>query len=160
MTSSHNFSALVEAARVHSPTLALVLGSGLGAVSRRIRNLQKIPFEEIPGLPSALIPGHGGYLTLGNWAGKQILVFEGRIHFYEGHTWNEVAVPVLTAKSLGARFLVATNAAGGIHPSLEPGSLMIVRDHIEWTRPYCWRQAGPGGMGPERISPYSVNLNN
>jgi purine-nucleoside phosphorylase len=66
--------------------------------------------------------------------------------------------PVRIAASLGARLLILTNAAGGIHDSLAPESLMAIRDHIQWTRPYCWREAGPGGIGPARPSPYSARL--
>jgi purine-nucleoside phosphorylase len=69
-----------------------------------------------------------------------------------------VVRPVQVAHQLGARVLLMTNAAGGIHESLGPGNLMAIRDHIEWTRPYCWRQPGPGGLGPERPSPYSARL--
>ncbi|HEV3204219.1 MAG TPA: purine-nucleoside phosphorylase, partial [Gemmataceae bacterium] len=87
-----------------------------------------------------------------------VLLFEGRLHYYEGIPWRSVVVPVQTAAFLGARLLFLTNAAGGIHDSLGPGHLMAIRDHIEWTRPYCWRRPGPGGLGPGRPSPYSLRL--
>jgi purine-nucleoside phosphorylase len=87
-----------------------------------------------------------------------VLVFEGRLHFYEGHAWRSVVLPVQTAAFLGARVLVLTNAAGGIHDDLAPGSLMAIRDHIEWTRPCWWRHPGPGGLGAARPSPYSPRL--
>jgi purine-nucleoside phosphorylase len=95
---------------------------------------------------------------LGEWAGKAALVFEGRLHHYEGHPWRTVVLPVQTAALLGARVLLLTNAAGGIRDDLRPGSLVALRDHIDWTSAYCWRQPGVGGIGPARPSPYSPRL--
>ncbi len=149
------FAAVVRAAR---PEAALVLGSGMGPVACRVRPLQVIPFGEIPGMTATTVAGHSGRLTFGDWAGRRVLLFEGRLHYYEGHSWDKVIVPVQTAAALGAKVLLLTNAAGGIHDALAPGSLMSIRDHIEWTRPYCWRQPGPGGVGPARPSPYSPRL--
>jgi purine-nucleoside phosphorylase len=97
------------------------------------------------------VAGHGGRLTLGDWAGKRVLIFEGRLHYYEGHPWRIVTQAVQIAQFLGARNLLLTNAAGGIHDALAPGSLLAIRDHLEWTRPACWR-SGP------RPSPYSPRL--
>jgi purine-nucleoside phosphorylase len=80
------------------------------------------------------------------------------LHHYEGHSWQSVTQTVQIAHTLGARTIVLTNAAGGIHDALGPGSLMAIHDHIEWTWPYCWRRPGPGGTGPSRPSPYSSRL--
>src|SRR5439155_1133308 len=84
----------------------------------------------------------------------RVLVFEGRLHYYEGHSWDAVAQPIRLAHQLGARILLATNAAGGIHRSLGPGSLMAVRDHIRWNVPRPWVAA----LAPPRPSPYSPRL--
>jgi purine-nucleoside phosphorylase len=97
-------------------------------------------------------------LLLGEWAGKRTLVFAGRVHYYEGHSWRHVAAPIHTAWFLGARVLLMTNAAGGIHPQLVPGRMMVIRDHIDWTNPAPWRIPGPGGSGADRTSPYSKRL--
>jgi purine-nucleoside phosphorylase len=104
------------------------------------------------------VAGHSGCLTLGDWGPKRVLLFEGRLHYYEGHPWPSVTQPVQIAHSVGARILLLTNAAGGIHETLDPGSLMAIRDHVEWTRPYCWRQPGPGGLDCSRPTPYSARL--
>ena len=155
MTISLAFSELTRAALSLRPDVALVLGSGMGPIVRRLQNTRSVPFVEIPGLAATTVEGHSGALTLGTWAGRRVLVFEGRMHYYEGHAWRSVVSPVQTAAFLGARVLLLTNAAGGIHDALGPGSLMALRDHIEWTRSGCWRLPGPGGVGPERPSPYS-----
>jgi purine-nucleoside phosphorylase len=155
---SPGFAALVEAARSFPPEVALVLGSGMSDVARSLAVWQSVSFGEVPGLSPASVAGHRGRLSLGDWAGKRALVFEGRLHHYEGHSWRDVLIPVQTAHALGAGLLLMTNAAGGIHDLLGAGSLMAIRDHIEWTRPYCWRQPGPGGVGPPRVSPYSARL--
>jgi purine-nucleoside phosphorylase len=140
------------------PRVAIVLGSGLGPAAQRLADPHTLPFVSLPGLAAPSIPGHAGALTLGQWAGQRVLVFQGRLHYYEGHAWRQVVAPVHLAAALGVRILLLTNAAGGIHDALIPGSFMAVHDHIEWTRPYCWREPGPGGLGPPRGSPYSVRL--
>jgi purine-nucleoside phosphorylase len=152
------FSELARDARQEHPEVALILGSGLSDVARRIRQPRRVPFLQVPGLETTSVAGHNGFLTLGEWAGKRVLVFEGRLHYYEGHPWRRVAMPVHVARELGAGLLLVTNAAGGIHEALVPGSLMALSDHLDWTRPYCWRQPGPGSLGPQRPSPYSARL--
>ncbi len=149
---------LADSARARPPQLALVLGSGMGQVANRVKKKISVPFFQVPGLVEPSVNGHEGWLTLGDWLGKSILVFEGRLHFYEGNSWQTVVWPVQIAQSLGARVLLLTNAAGGIHPALVPDRLMAIRDHIEWTVRYSWRQSGPGSIGPPRPSPYSTRL--
>jgi purine-nucleoside phosphorylase len=152
------FAEFADETRASPLAAAFVLGSGLGPVVRRLTNPVSVPFAEVPGLPAAAVVGHTGRLTLGSWAGRRVLVFEGRIHFYEGHSWDEVTIPVRTAHALGAPVLLLTNAAGGINEQLTPGSLMAIRDHIEWTRPNCWRLPGPGALGLARLTPYAAEL--
>jgi purine-nucleoside phosphorylase len=153
-----NFTALAEQARGNPPEVALVLGSGMGPVARRVTPLCQIPFADVPGMSATTVSGHAGSLTLGTWAGRRILLFEGRLHFYEGCPWRSVTLPVETAAFLGVRTLLLTNAAGGIHEALAPGSLMAIQDHIEWTRDYCWRPLEPTLHCGSRPSPYSTRL--
>jgi purine-nucleoside phosphorylase len=127
----------------------------MSAVAEQLTAGTRISFPDIPGLAAPSVAGHYGRLALGAWAGRRVLVFEGRLHYYEGHSWRAVVAPVQAAHFLGARVLLLTNAAGGISDALAPGSLMAIRDHIEWTRPDPWKQPGPGGLGPPRPSPYS-----
>jgi purine-nucleoside phosphorylase len=97
------------------------------------------------------VAGHRGCLTLGEWAGRRVLLGEGRLHYYEGHPWEVVVRPIQLAAELGARIALLTNAAGGIRGDLGPGSLMPVRDHLEWNRPFPWRMSA-------RTTPYSPRL--
>jgi purine-nucleoside phosphorylase len=131
--------------------VALVLGSGLAPLVQRLQVRASFPYTHVPGLAAATVEDHRGYLTVGDWAGKRLLVFEGRLHYYEGHSWSQVEMNAQIAAELGARQLVLTNASGGIRADLLPGSLMAIRAQIEWNRPYCWR-------GPARPSPYSPRL--
>jgi purine-nucleoside phosphorylase len=153
MDNGPGFTALAESCREQPPLAVFVLGSGMGPVARRLRVLQSVAFAAIPGLPAVSVHGHKGCLTLGEWAGRRVLVYEGRLHFYEGHSWDTVTLPVRTAATLGARVALLTNAAGGIGDALSPGSLMAITDHLECNRPSWWRQPGP-----PRPSPYSARL--
>jgi len=158
MSTLLNFAEFTAAARAVPPVAALVLGSGLGPVARRVYTICSVPFTRVPGLPAAAVAGHRGCLTLGDWAGRRLVIFEGRAHSYEGHAARDVTAGVRAAEYLGARTLLLTCAAGGIRAALATGSLMAVHDHLEWTHPYCWRRPGPGGVGPPRPSPYAPRL--
>jgi purine-nucleoside phosphorylase len=158
MNVSPAFTTLTEGVRADAALIAMVLGSGMSFVAERLQRLHSVPFGDIPGMTATSVAGHKGCLTLGTWAGRRVLIFEGRLHYYEGHTWDNVVMPVRTAAALGVRVLLLTNAAGGIHEDLAAGSLMAIRDHVEWTRPYCWRRPGPGGLGGTRPTRYSPRL--
>ncbi len=149
---STSFADLVQRAHQTPPVAAIVLGSGMGEAATRLAPLAITSFADIPGLEAATVPGHAGQLSLGDWAGQRVLLFQGRLHFYESGNGRTVTLPIQTARFLGARTILLTNAAGGIRDDLAPGSLMAVRDHINWTRPYPWRQGLRAG------SPYSPRL--
>lgn len=151
-----SFTALRETARASPPAAALVLGSGLSALAQRLSGARSVFFGDVPGLAGTSVAGHKGCVSLGEWAGRSLLVFEGRLHYYEGHAWRRVVEPIHLARELGARVLILTNAAGGIHEALGPGSLLAIRDHIEWTRPYAWRTGDAAGAS--RPNPYSPRL--
>src|SRR6516165_7432679 len=158
MSNALSFATFTETAKAVPLAAAFIFGSGMSGLAERCGTVCRLPFGEVPGLSATSVTGHSGYVTLGDWAGKRVLLFEGRLHYYEGHSWQSVTQPIQVAHSLGTRTIVLTNAAGGIHDALGPGSLMAVHDHIEWTWPYCWRRPGPGGTGPARPSPYSSRL--
>lgn len=146
-----------ETALAVKPRLAVVLGSGLNSVALQLRPICSLPFHHVPGLRDPSAEGHEGRLTIGEWMGKKILVQEGRLHFYEGHSWEAVCRPIQVIHSLGVKFLIATNAAGGIHPNLAPGSLMLIRDHLHWTRPHC-KFANNAASRPSFYSPRLMSL--
>jgi purine-nucleoside phosphorylase len=128
--------ALVAAVRARTslvPDVGIVLGSGLGGLADDLEAPVSIPFAELPGWPAATAPGHAGRLLLGELSGRPIVMLQGRFHLYEGNDPGLVIQPVLLFHALGARVVVLTNAAGGLDPSFGPGTLMVMRDHINLT---------------------------
>jgi purine-nucleoside phosphorylase len=128
--------ALVAAVRTWTPLVpevGIVLGSGLGGLADELKASVSIPFAELPGWPAATAPGHAGRLLLGELGGRPVVMLQGRFHLYEGNDPGLVVQPVLLFHALGARVVVLTNAAGGLDPTFGPGTLMVVRDHINLT---------------------------
>jgi purine-nucleoside phosphorylase len=112
------------------PVAAIILGSGLGGLARRIKNATVIPYREIPGFPPSTVAGHAGQLLAGTLAGRPVLAMAGRFHMYEGHSAQVAAFPVRVLHALGAPVLIVSNAAGGIRREFAPGTLMLIRDHV------------------------------
>jgi purine-nucleoside phosphorylase len=115
------------------PDVAIVLGSGLGALTERLERPIRIPFREIPGFPEPTVPGHDGELVAGSLAGRKVIVQSGRFHPYEGHSAASSALAVRAMAGLGAGTLILTNAAGGIRRTFRPGDLMLISDHVNLT---------------------------
>ena len=134
------------------PELALVLGSGLGALADEVEGAVVIPTAEVPHYPRSTVEGHAGQLVLGTMAGRPVLVIQGRVHYYEGHSERAVGFPVRLAAALGARGIVLTNAAGGINPAFGPGTLMLISDHLNLS--FANPLAGPVGEGEGRFPGY------
>ncbi len=111
-------------------TTAIILGSGLGNLSSKIEVEFEIPYSAIPHFPVSTVEGHKGRLILGTLNGKKVWVMEGRFHFYEGYTPQQVVYPVRVLKLLGVENLLLSNAAGGVNPNYAVGDLMILKDHI------------------------------
>lgn len=114
------------------PEMGLILGSGWSEVVDSFNVAAAIPYEEIPGLGKTGVVGHAGRLVLAEASGIETLIFQGRRHFYEGVGWTPIALPIFVLKSLGAKALLVTNAAGGVREDLKPGTLMIIDDHINF----------------------------
>jgi purine-nucleoside phosphorylase len=114
----------------NNPTIAVVLGSGLGNFTKEIAVEKEIDYEEIPHFPVSTVEGHHGRLIFGSIAGKPIIAMAGRFHFYEGYSPDEVVFPIRVLKMLGIQTLLISNAAGGVDPQLKVGDLMIITDHI------------------------------
>ena len=113
-----------------APQVGVVLGSGLGEFADSVAEPTVIPYADIPHFKSAGVAGHAGRLVLGRIGPVSVAVLQGRIHYYEGHDIGDVVFPVRVLAKLGIRSLLLTNAAGGINPDLQPGDLMVIRDHI------------------------------
>lgn len=112
------------------PSVAIVLGSGLGAMAEQVQNAVVVPYGEIPGFAPPTVAGHRGRLLAGRLEGRDVVVFQGRYHAYEGHDPRQLVVPVRTAAALGARTLIVTAAAGGVNRLYGPGTLMLLSDHL------------------------------
>jgi purine-nucleoside phosphorylase len=116
-----------------APRMAIVLGSGLGALADELTEALAIPYAQIPGFPASTAPGHAGRLVCGKLAGKSVIAMQGRFHFYEGHAMDKVVFPVRVFRAMGVQRLLLTNACGGANPGFKPGEFMIIRDHINLT---------------------------
>jgi len=112
------------------PRIAIVLGSGLGAFADDFEEPVGIPYNEIPGFPRSTVEGHSGRLVVGKVDSVPVVAMQGRVHYYEGYSLDEVTFPVRTFKLLGIKTLILTNAAGGINVQLTQGTLMMISDHL------------------------------
>jgi purine-nucleoside phosphorylase len=113
--------------------IALILGSGLGSVAGDLADAHAIPYEEIDGFPVATTAGHAGRLVLGDWCGRRVAILQGRLHLYEGWQPADIALPIRVLLGLGATQLIVTNAAGALNPGFEPGQIMLIEDHLNFT---------------------------
>ncbi|HEX6975001.1 MAG TPA: purine-nucleoside phosphorylase [Vicinamibacterales bacterium] len=120
----------LRARTVETPSVAIVLGSGLGDFADRLRHGTTIPYGEIPHWPASAVVGHAGKLVTGTLEGKRVAVLSGRAHFYEGHTLQTATFATRVLGVLGVKTLILTNAAGGINTTFKPGTLMVIDDHI------------------------------
>lgn len=112
------------------PAVGIILGTGLGGLTEDITAEATFPYEAIPHFPKATAPTHKGHLVCGKLAGKTVVAMEGRFHFYEGYSLQQVTFPVRVMKALGCGVLIASNACGGMNPQYEKGDLMLIEDHV------------------------------
>ncbi len=111
---------------------AIILGSGLGSLADAIEDAQSVPYHDIPGFALPTVSGHSGRLVFGKLEGVSVAAQQGRIHFYEGYTPEQVTFPVRVMRRLGAHILIVTNAAGGINRAFVAGDIMLITDHINF----------------------------
>ena len=114
----------------HRPRLGLILGSGLNPLADEVIGADRIPYGDIPHFPRPSVEGHKGQLVVGQLAGQEVLIMQGRAHAYEGYTLQQVTLPVRVMNELGIGTLILTNAAGGLNPTFHAGDLMLINDHI------------------------------
>ena len=131
-----------------SPSLALVLGSGLGSALDGLEDRRSIPYADIPGFPRSTVSGHAGRLLFGRLGGRDVVAMQGRVHLYEGYRPQEVAFPIRVMLGLGAELLVVTNAAGGVNPAFRPGDLMLITDQLNLTGTSPLLGPNPESLGP------------
>lgn len=112
------------------PEVGIILGTGLGGLVKEIKIEHTLDYEDIPNFPVSTVEGHHGRLIFGELGGKKIVAMQGRFHFYEGYSMQEVTFPVRVLKYLGVKALLVSNASGGVNPDFEIGDLMIINDHI------------------------------
>ena len=108
------------------PAIGLILGSGLGDFADTLEDAIRIPYSDIPNFPVPTVPGHSGALVFGRKCGQTVVVLQGRIHYYEGLSQQEITLPVRVLAALGVKTLVLTNACGGVNLSFRPGDLMLI----------------------------------
>ncbi len=114
-----------------TPEIGLILGSGLGEIADEYA-IHTIPYSKIPGFTKSTVPGHKGNLVFGEIHNKKVVMMQGRNHYYEGHTMQEITYPVKVMKKLGVKNVIITNAAGAVNKSYRPGDFMIITDHINF----------------------------
>ncbi len=137
---------------------AIILGSGLGNLSSVIEAEFSIPYSEIPNFPVSTVEGHKGRLILGTLNAKKVWVMEGRFHFYEGYTAEQVVFPIRVLKLLGVENLLLSNAAGGVNKDYQVGDLMIIKDHISFFTPNPLLGKNEPALGtrfPDMSAPYA-----
>src|SRR6201996_2251719 len=163
----HEWDHVQEAARAirarwaGEPRVGIVLGTGLGALAREIEAEASIPYREIPHFPRSTVESHRGQLVCGQLAGHSVMAMEGRFHLYEGYSPWQVTFPIRVMKELGCRFLIVSNAGGGLNPLHQKGDLIVIEDHINLMglNPLV----GPnddrlGPRFPDMIEPYDRGL--
>ena len=143
------------------PEVGLILGSGLGFFADdRIEVVGRIPYGEIEGFPVSTVPGHAGQFVYGHLDGKRVICMQGRFHFYEGYTMQQLTLPIRLMSTIGVNTLFVTNAAGGINLDYVPGDFMLLSDHINalGTNPLIGSHSGAGVRFPDMSAVYDPDL--
>jgi purine-nucleoside phosphorylase len=112
------------------PQIGMILGSGLGPLSEAVEDPSIIPYHDLPGWPLSTVEGHAGELIIGKLEGQDVLVMNGRIHYYEGYEMSQVTLPIRVMQRLGIKTIIVTNAAGGVNQDFVPGNPMLITDHL------------------------------
>ncbi len=120
----------IRARSSYQPNVAIILGSGLNGLADSVQKADVIPFGDLPHFPVSTVHGHAGRLVIGELEGQIVFVMQGRIHFYEGYSMNQVTLPIRVMQRLGIKNLIVTNAAGGVNPEFQPGDVMLITDNL------------------------------
>ncbi|MFC2054126.1 purine-nucleoside phosphorylase [Chloroflexota bacterium] len=120
----------ISAQTAKSPSVGLILGTGLGTLADSVEQPLLIPYGELPSWPISTVIGHQGRLVLGRLEGQQVIVMQGRAHYYEGYSMAQLGLPVRVMQRLGVEIIIVTNAAGAVNPDFNPGDVMLITDHL------------------------------
>jgi len=146
-----------------NPKIAVILGSGLGDLVDSVEAVEDISYEDIPNFPISTVKGHDGKLVFGKINEVEVLIMQGRFHYYEGYTMKEITYPIYVMKQLGVEKIIVTNACGGINKSFEPGTLMIINDFINLFGDNPLIGVNDERLGtrfPDMSEPYKIELIN
>ncbi|MGX7668178.1 purine-nucleoside phosphorylase [Flavobacterium pedocola] len=144
-----------------TPEYGVILGSGLGGFTEDIQIEYTLPYNEIPNFPVSTVEGHKGALVFGTIEGKKVVAMQGRFHFYEGYDMKQVTFPVRVMKYLGVEKLIVSNASGGVNPHYRVGSIVIIKDHINFMPEHPLRGKNDLRFGPRFVNmsePYSRKM--
>ena len=130
------------------PSVAIILGTGLGELAGHITDRQELPYAQIPHFPLSTVEGHSGKLIKGRLGNREIIAMQGRFHYYEGYTMQQVTYPVRVMQQLGVKTLFVSNAAGGMNPDFKVGDLMLITDHINTFPDHPLRGKNHDELGP------------
>lgn len=147
---------------INAPEIGIVLGTGLGKMIKEMNIIRSLDYEKIPNFPLATVESHHGKLLFGEMHGKKILAMQGRFHFYEGYSLQQVTFPIRIMKLLGIRYLLLSNAAGALNLKFRKGELMLIDDHINFLPDNPLRGPNDNKMGPrfpDMSCPYAADLN-
>ena len=136
-----------------NPEYGVILGSGLGSFTDDMEVVFTLPYNEIPNFPVSTVQGHKGALVFGTIGDKKVVAMQGRFHFYEGYSMEEVTFPVRVMKYIGVSKLIVSNASGGVNPNYKVGDIVIIKDHINFAPEHPLR-----GKNDERFGPRFVNM--
>lgn len=144
-----------------SPTIGIILGTGLGGLAQDIQAEATIPYEEIPHFPRSTVVSHAGRLVCGKLSGKSVVAMEGRFHYYEGYNLKQITFPVRLMKGLGCNTLIVSNACGGMNPQYGKGEIMAIEDHINLLPDNPLSGPNDERLGPrfpDMVRPYDPEL--
>jgi purine-nucleoside phosphorylase len=152
---------VVRARFARRPDVAIILGTGLGALADTVAVEATVDYADIPGFPLSTVESHAGRLLCGTLSGKTVVAMQGRFHRYEGYSLSQATFPVRVLRALGATTLVVSNACGGMHPLWAPGDLMLIADHINLLGDNPLVGPNDGRLGPrfpDMSEPYDARL--
>ena len=144
-----------------TPKVGIILGTGLGGFAGEIQTEAAIAYGDVPHFPISTAPGHAGRLVCGQLAGRTVVAMEGRFHYYEGYTPQQITLPVRVMKALGCEYLVISNACGGLNPQFSKGDIMVIEDHIGLFMENPLRGPNDERLGirfPDMSAPYDKEL--